>query len=453
MKSIKFLLPIFMVGQIINAQNNKELLTTALSKYSTGNSFSSAGNFVSISTADQTLKGSIFFLDPNQRKMYTLEVSAGALGGISALFDEGELNTNASVGGDMRWLSKNWSNIAAQNEDEVRDIDKDIQLVQEDYDKKLTTLITLVLSDGKKAFKKDKIINKQLNLVDSLLKKVEKTKFEKDSTNIFHQSMEDYLEDLMESLKDKRNITTDLAYFNREKNYLNAKRLNQINALNIKKEELSISALKLHYWSIGYSAKRDDFKLFVDSLEVNGQLISQDYITQEVRFSYNLITNLENRGKGSIAGFGKRKFLSLAAVFNYTSNLSGLEKVEVIDTKVIDSVMNRTSVKRQNAFEGEFIKDIATINFIIDYYTYLSKEESSLALHLNPEVLLSDFKKPVTSFQFGFLIPFKDKKEQKTRVNLEFFYKIKDVFKTTNSTNSLLNRNQIGIQTTFPFSF
>jgi hypothetical protein len=453
MKILKVTFFLFLLGQLANAQDNKELLTKALSQYSTGNSFSSVGNFASISTANQTLKGSVFFLDPNNQLMYNIDFAAGTIEGISTLFNEGKLNTSVSLGGNIRWISNKWiDNIASQSADtiEVFEIDKEIAI--NEYEKKLFDLIKKVTLDESKLISNNKLVNQKKN-IDDLMKKIEQKKYSSSTKTKLSDLLEKELEILSKNLENKVKQEEKLDYFINQANFLNSKKLDKLAEIDKKINALEIAAVKLNYWSFGYSAKRDDFKLFIDSLEIGKQLTSKDYISHEVRFSFNALTNLMSGVKGSILGFGKRKFFSVGAVFNYTSNLSSLDKVEVIDTKIVDSTLGRTKVKKQNAFEGEFTEDISSINLFVDYYTFLSKKESSFAVHLNPELLISDFRKPVTSFQFGFLIPFKDKKDQKTSVNLEFFYKIKDVFNTTESVNSLLNRNQIGIQTTFPFNF
>ena len=167
MKILKVTFFLFLLGQLANAQDNKELLTKALSQYSTGNSFSSVGNFASISTANQTLKGSVFFLDPNNQLMYNIDFAAGTIEGISTLFNEGKLNTSVSLGGNIRWISNKWiDNIASQSADtiEVFEIDKEIAI--NEYEKKLFDLIKKVTLDESKLISNNKLVNQKKNIDD-----------------------------------------------------------------------------------------------------------------------------------------------------------------------------------------------------------------------------------------------------------------------------------------------
>ena len=105
MKLKLFIIAFLLLCFDLFAQSAKDKVeySKALSYFATGNSFNSVGNYASLSTANNTLTASLFFLDDN-RGMYTVDVKAGATQGFFTLFDEGKLNSNVSIGVSYRFL-------------------------------------------------------------------------------------------------------------------------------------------------------------------------------------------------------------------------------------------------------------------------------------------------------------------------------------------------------------
>ncbi|WP_437371688.1 hypothetical protein [Maribacter litoralis] len=525
MKNIKIVILITICFQAVYGQYNDEQLSRTFTYLSTGNSFTGFGNFASLSTTDNTLKTSLFFLNKSN-DIWNIDIEAGATQGISSLFDEGKLNSNVSLGVEYRFLfNKEVEPYAGVNEIPLKQLDFERQKVLDDYydglieilkrfelkfvDTKSSATLNMEFNDklieffktydelnssGKldafpelqksileiirgfkietiaktkkemKPDKKEKInskrfpkLNKKVNEIDGILKGYENlTIKEQEKLNKYARSLIDtirvYRKDLM-----KRTDINLTSIFADERSKLVDIRVKKLKEIEKKKNALKADYVRLNFFSVGLHAKNKNFSRFIDTIDVDKQLKKTNYTQLGFSLAYNFITNMKNvnvNNNKKITSFNAStlKYLTIGVEFNYDDNQALLEEVQVIDTQFIDEENNRIVNKSQNAYQGDYLTDLARVEAFVDYYTFLKNNENSIAIHLNPKLIFQDNAKPNSTMQFGVLIPFKKKDEETTKINLEIFYRWKDIFNTSNSTNSLLNRNIIGIQTAFPFN-
>tara|TARA_R110002033_G_scaffold72897_1_gene124155 strand:+ start:104866 stop:106290 length:1425 start_codon:yes stop_codon:yes gene_type:complete len=459
---------------IFYAQEDKDLLPKSLSYFSTSNSFTSLGNFASLSTVDNTLNASFYFLSKNS-SMYTVNVKGGATQGIATIFDEGELNSNASIGFEYRLLFSGKTDVyAGYNIPDILLIDEEIRKIEDDYNLKRLKLLERVnyLSKVIDSTDTTQFLNigndiidnklhpndvKTIQKIDSILNRYDRmslTEFNKEE-----KAVREMIPELKEYkiILEKRASTGGKQVYATEDNILIADKNAKINAAKKKKKDLKPRYIRLNFLSFGYKATNNNFVRFVDSLVLSKQLVKTNYTSHDLFLSYNFISNIKNleSQNKTIQNFDPStyKFLTLGAEFSYTNNQSSLSQVEVIDTKYQNDGDSRVVNKTQKAFLGDYLEDLSSLNVFADYYSFFDKDSNFLAYHINPAMIFRENSKPVATVQFGLLIPFKKKEDNKSNVNVELFYKIKDIFNTTENDNSLLNRNIIGVQTAFPFNF
>jgi len=459
---------------IFYAQEDKDLLPKSLSYFSTSNSFTSLGNFASLSTVDNTLNASFYFLSKNN-SMYTVNVKAGATQGIATIFDEGELNSNASIGIEYRLLFSGKTNVyAGYNIPDNLLIDEEIRKIEEDYNLKRLKLLEranylskIIDYTDTTQFRKvgNDIIDIKLhpNEVETIQKINAILDRYDDISMIEFNKEEKAIREMIPELKEFKNILQKRASTERkqvyaaEENILIADKNAKINAAKKRKKELKPRYIRLNFLSFGYKATNSNFARFVDSLELSKQLVKTNYTSNTLFLSYNFISNIKNveSQNKTIENFDSStyKFLTLGAEFAYTNNQSSLSQADLIDTKYENEGDSRVVNKTQKVFLGDYLEDLSSLNMFVDYFSFFDKKSDFLAYHINPAILFREKNKPVANVQFGLLIPFKKKEDNKTKVNVEIFYKIKDIFNTTDNSNALLNRNVIGLQTSFPFNF
>ncbi|WP_157730203.1 hypothetical protein [Tenacibaculum jejuense] len=476
---------------LLSQNINKEEYSRALSYFATGNSFNSVGNYAALSTANNTLSASFYFLDDNSG-MYTIDVQAGASQGIATLFDQGELNSNVQLGFSYRWAfgekfvgydavtrSKLHRKIETAEEEYIL---KQIELLNTIENPKLTAKEKKELKvfiDGTKTFPKGSIdiaLNKEklkkFKKINDLYIKISNDLNNNDGLAAILKSkgdVDNYVEaeKIRTALKAKRDQLIKQIKANNASDKKNRKKkamyvINNeklIDEMNIKKKaaKKSLDALKplavhLNFLSFGYKARNNNFIRFIESSDSANQLKPINYIAHNFNVSYNFITNVKNFANNNF-NVATYKYLSIGANLTYSDNQSSLEQVEVVDTRFVDSGNSRTVTKTQKAFLGDYQEDLAGVNLFVDYYSFFSKNSNFAAIHINPTIDFKENQKPVANVQLGLLIPFSKKKDQKSVVNVEIFYRFKDVFNTMDANNTLLNRSIVGLQTSFPFNF
>lgn len=432
---------------IDSTKRDKSRITREFAKVTTGSEFSGPGNYAGISTTDQSLQASLFFLTPKSN-IISFEVSAGATQGVATLFDEGELNSNVSIGVSYHWLLRNVGNSVAINSALKDSYLNAIDAEERKYEKKMLGLL-----QNKYVTDIEKDIAAYSNRKDALIQ--EKTRVTPLEASIIDDQIEE-IDTLVNRLNRRISDYTQKEYYGLA-NLYEMEREQAVAKHKKAIEDIKPIAISLSWISTKYNIKNNKFTLFDDDLDLANQLNTIDYTSHSFSASYTHMSNAkvtqrDSDGKITSYDIRNRKYFSIGAMFDYTNNLTSLQQVEIVDSRDIGENTGRTEVIEQNAFKGNYQEDLSSLITYIDYYNFFMKDDT-VALHLNPRMMFQENQKPVTTFQVGLVFPFQKKDDTSTIVNLELFYKIKDVFNITESESALLNRNIVGLQAIFPFNF
>lgn len=475
MRKLSFFILLLISSNFVCAQNSSalaketaakkrlnNLFEKEFSQLITGSTLGVPGKYASISTDSKSLSASMFFT-PKSNRIFSLAVSGGATGGVAEIFDEGKLNSEVSINASYHFVIKTRDEYISLNKIEDRLIEDKMALIEQKFrreaieirNKKLINAAKAKLSKLNTAIKADSValngFNSNLLAARNAVQK--KTAQDSIASVTFRLELNGF--DRKVALKAANSTTADIVRTINNKEYEKNKAKTK---LEVERNKMRANGINIAWVSFGYGATNKSFKLF-NLIENNSfQLSSQDYTTQSLAISINRLktadiywkNNDKNGTIESITPHGS-EYISIGAELKYTDNLSSLTKTEVIDRNIISEDPLRESVTRQNAFTGEYMEDIGQLTAFIDYYNYFDTK-NSFALHLNPKYKFIEDLKPVANFKIGLLIPFKKTDNSGSTANLEVFYQIKDVFNTTENENSLLNRNVIGLQASFPFS-
>ncbi|MFD2565788.1 hypothetical protein [Pseudotenacibaculum haliotis] len=473
-KTFVLLLNLSLSVQSMNAQEitptkeDKAKLAREFARVATGNTFSSIGNFAAISTDNKTLSASAFFIT-DDFNVINIEISGGAINGIAAVFQEGRLNSKVSFGASynvmLRKLNRKNNVIFINDTEELN-----LKLAIEEEKRKLQKKRFAFFNQTSKA-----AYNKEKNKLDAELLKIKNdTIQDKAAIAILVSNSEPKykikpLQKKIKAAQEKaKRISSLLEEMKRSQDYFDKLKYDElatayrlesskkVKDLEEKIKDLRPYASSFSWLSFGYKATNDSFSLFDESLPLSEQLSKQSYTSQTIFFNFNHQNNArivrENGIIKKVLKYRGREYFSIGGKLEVTHNLSSLDQVEIVDTTIIDVNTGREKTTKQNAFSGAYLNDLTNGLIYADYFKFFSTKED-MAVHLNPTVLMRENFKPVSSFQIGILFPFKDKDKQKNTVNLEIFYRANDIFNTSNSKKSILNRNTIGLQAIFPFNF
>ena len=428
------------------------ILNLQFSKIITGNSFSNFGNFATVSSDQKSLTASVNVIQ-NRRSILNITASGGATNGISEFFDEGELNSNVGINLSFHWISP-FHDIRVGRDVAIRKkFDAEEKKITAQYKedsiaaltfKKLTFAKVNLEKSKKKLFRQNtarQAIQKTIHPIkhDSLSYEIEKTKLE-------IQDLEKQISKLQQQ-KDDIESLPDLTGQERSDILLEDSRQQRdlaLKTLDDKRRNSEIDEIKLSWFSFGYGVRNDAFKLFDASQPFGEQIDNTSYTSHNANIAYS------HYDWASASLFDL--YYSIGLNFNYSSNLNTLASLEISDIRTTSTDPLREAVSTQNVFEGDYQEDIKELIPFIDFYLFYGTRRT-IALHLNPMVVYKDDLKPSASMKFGLLIPFQKADKQTSTVNLEVFYRLNDIFDTLDSDKSLLGRNTIGLQASFPITF
>jgi hypothetical protein len=462
----------------VKRNNKEEALAKNLSFISTGNSFSSLGNFASISTDEKTIKGSVFLLNKDYN-MYTITFEAGATGGIGALFDEGSQGANVALGVEHRFLLKDKEGYVSKGNKQKDAIDKDRQQVMNTYNDSLLVFFNrlkslepdnltitqdVILKDTIEKIQVDasgikKVLPKEYYLVEKLNNSIaEFETLNSEPLETILKEMKDSLEQYQKRLNRKTNMRLDLI-ISEKKNELLKNKKKELAALDEREKAFKTKLIDLEFFAIGAKVTNKSFKFFDENLSLDKQVATRDYTSKEINLSYASVRNIKDikrNKKGQVTDLepSKLRYFSVGTQISITDNQDDLTAIEVQDTKFNDTTNDRVVLRKQDAKIGEYMKDLKAVTLVADYYQFFRHTSNSWAVHLNPRYIIKENSKPVTQLQIGLLFPFKKKDDEKATVNIEIFYQLKDVFDTLDKfEDGFFKRNIVGIQTSFPFNF
>lgn len=439
----------FVLNDSISSIEFRQILNLQFSKLITGNTFANFGNYASVKTTDESLSVSASVLNKNGN-ILSLEVSGGATEGVTSFFNDGDLNTNISGGLTYHILINPFSNNTIKRNSFERDKLRDeIQKAGDTYNletlanKHRKELLDLKVKIDKE-IKKKGVIKDSLEAVSERLKvnPTENLKFKRDSLRYEADKNE-----LDINLLNRQNKKFDNdEYFEIVQEKTEQKYDEAIIENNKKVINQSIEGISLYWISLGYGIRNDGFKLFDSSLDFANQIKKNEALTHQ----FNIAISHYNWESFS----NNDAYWSAGVSYKLGNNLTSLDNIKIKDFEEVSTNPNRESYSEQSVFTGDFEDNLNELKVFFDYYKFFKiSNTNSFALHLNPTLLARENNKPTTSLWSGLVIPFRKSDETSSFLNLEIFYSFNDLFNTSDSRDSLVGRNTIGLSATFPINF
>lgn len=427
----------------------KYALNKQFTKIATGTAFGNIGNFASISSDAKSfaIGGNVV---TNSSSVWGFELSGGATEGIFKLFNDQKLNSNFA--GELKYHKLIKTDFGARNSFEVSDIEDHISELNNQFRKDSTAI-----TNHKELYKiqldiinsEAKIIeqNKQITKIEHLLSITPITKKTKDSLEATKGSL------LFEIENNKLNIdlwnkqltkiiSNEDEYFSTELERKAQIRDKKRIELKNKKQDIDLQEFDITWLSFGLRAKNNEIKLFAPNNLPNLQFSDTSFVSQRFTASISRYRNttFQNQDVYWSAGF----FL------DYTTNFSSLKKVEIEERIPVTGNPHQELKKTINAYQGNYKEGLFDFTLFYDYYRFFGQYNSLLGLHINPTVNYNEIiKKPLTNLFLGIIIPFRDKKKQTSKINLEVFYDRQDIFNYLNRQNKT---SSFGIRATLPIT-
>tara|TARA_R110001606_G_scaffold399214_2_gene582077 strand:+ start:58957 stop:60258 length:1302 start_codon:yes stop_codon:yes gene_type:complete len=428
------------------------MLNMQFSRIVTGNSFSNFGNYAAIKSADESLKASMSFLNKDGG-ILSAQISGGATEGITSFFEDGELNSKTSAKLTYHLLVHPLGSASISRDylerDELVDSMEKIRLkykadaIAIEHKRELIEAKSSLIKSESKQGKillaierldngSDATTNPETKAFknDSLSYEMDKTVFDIDVLNrkILKLNTEEFW--LEQEIKLEQKFYKD-----------------SLDIAN-KVKKISPQSINITWFSFGYGAGKDAFKLFDPAADFESQIVKQEYVSHEVNLA---VSKYRWRAYDP-----NDVFWSVGLNISNTNNLGSLTSTELQDTEEVSASPRRDKVGTQKVYTGTYEEDKINIIIFVDYYRFFGKgtrDKTSLALHLNPKLINKGGGKSVASLHSGLMLPFKKVSEETSIVNFEVFYRFNDVFNVLESDNSLLGRNTVGFQATFPINF
>ncbi|HRE39152.1 MAG TPA: hypothetical protein PK092_11975 [Chitinophagaceae bacterium] len=433
--------------QKIKIEEFKQAMNRQFTKVITGTAFSNVGNFAAISTDAKSFSLAGNFV--TERTVWGIELSGGATEGIFKLFNNQILNSNFS--GEIKYHRILKTGFASRNLYEVAEVESQLSEAYIQYSKD-----SLAIAQKRDLYKTQiEIFNseskisegtKQKAKVDSLLSIVAISDKIKDSLNAVKGNLEFEIENHklnIEILKEQMNkIIKDTAYFARETFKKRQLRDDKIIELTKKKKNIELLETDITWFSAGIRFKNNDIKLFAPLNLPATQYSDTSFVSRRVSLSISRFRSTITQNRDF--------YLSGGIHMDYTTNINSLKKVEIEETLPVNGNPQQAIKKTINAYQGSYEEGIVELTLFCDYYKFWGQSNALVGLHFNPTVNYSEkIKKPVTNLYLGIIVPFIDKEKQASKVSVEIFYSMQDMF---NDLNNKPKSSSFGLRAALPIT-
>lgn len=420
------------VSDFLTDEEIKKLLTDNFSKILSGQSTSSPGKFASldIEKTDVTFAPSILL---NDRNIFSMKFKGGVTEGVSSMFNNSKLNTNISV--ELQY------NLMLGKRKET------VNYYVDDYSTLLAALIRkqILVFNQYKSFAATHTISN--NTMDAEIAKVVALEA-KDLTTLSIIELDNEYNNMNACITSfkaqiKANVPTAA------KANFSILQLNMNNILNSEKseqlEKFDISAFTLNWITFGYKIRNDDFRILNAEEAYENEIMKTNFVSHEVNAQYSHYHFSEN---------DNNIYYAVALAYQYRSNYLDLNKNTVVESTETDisGDSRRETTNTFVAYSGDYIAGLSEANIRADLYYFFSKYDF-FGVHIFQNSRFVEYIKPAYDLGIGIVIPFKEKGKEKSIINAELYYNIKNIFNTTDTSYAFIERNDIGLRFTFPINF
>ncbi|HVI45391.1 MAG TPA: hypothetical protein VM802_10990 [Chitinophaga sp.] len=215
--------------------------------------------------------------------------------------------------------------------------------------------------------------------------------------------------------------------------------------MRVLRPNMELYASSMSWFSIGYKVSNNSFRLFDGSLPYTDQVKKMGYISHAVSLQYSSYNWTRENSRSY--------FWCLGGQFSVTDNFDELSKMDIVEKKNYGPAADdRTSTKTYSAYTGTYEKNLASLNLYGDYYRFLLKD-NIIALHGFGNWKIKNNELPIADLGLGLFFSVKDNRDESAVVNMELYYQFTDLFKATETTLKLFERNNIGLRFSFPIKF
>jgi len=425
----------------LSAGDFNRLINNQFSYLITGQAVNTIGGFASFDPGNPKVNFAPNYIFSNGN-IIALKASGGISDGIFEIFNHSELNTNLSLDVQFNFI----------NRLQGRSLEYDVADYKAFSDKRIKIMETfssdslyLVKYQEYNMLKLERAkLSKRLLILDK--SRIELEKQAGENVEIRLDSLDYERASLDMKLKFMDNRLKEMStgkWMLESKIRLRNSQIDQLNEVGI--TTLPVEGFRMGWFSVGYKLSNDAFKTFNPSLEFSNQVQKEKVISHEFRAQYSFY-------HWSAWTF-KTFFVSAALTYHYKSNYEDLSTIELTEiTEYGLRAGDRTSTKKYSAYTGDLKKSQNEWVGSFDLYYFMLKN-NSVGIHLFPAFRFTENQNPITNLTLGFIIPFKNQKDEKSMVNTEIYYCFTDVFKTTETTFKLFERNKIGLRFAFPINF
>ena len=415
----------------------RRVLNQQFTNLITGQTKNSIGNFAAfdIKDAEVSFAGNCLINSKTEGKkisVLTVKASGGITDGIFEIFDNNTLNTQVALDLQLNFLRPTnnallYYDTSAQayfkKQKQIMDEDALRQLaIRKGQPKRLLVLEQAKLEGIKTRLQTEIQKEKDADKKDSLLYDVAK------------------MDLLITQVKNKINTFPSDAELTHDAENLRSSQLKTLRT----SADIKIYGFRLGWFSVGYKAHNNKFKYFDPKLAFGSQVADTTFVTHEGRFQYSFY----NWTKDAFRSF----FFDAGVAILYSDNFATLTKQEVSETTQYGPATGARAVtKKYNAYSGDYRRDLAALRLYTDYYKFLFNDNQA-ALHGSAEFKAQKHEKPLWNATLGFLVSFKNTKDESV-LNAELYYNFLDIFKTSETTHNLFERNSIGIRFAVPITF
>jgi hypothetical protein len=401
----------------IDAATFHKMLNNQFTSIISGSDKNTIGNFGAIDIKDAKLSLNVSHIN-KKYSILSLNANAAVSDGFSALFTNSKLNSN--IGIQLRYSMMNPDG-------------KSITYTRSSIDKR-NSEIARAREVGEL---EKKLLRSRQAEIDSKIK---------------------FLGNELEAASEQRKIT--LSYLIDSLKLVRAQQLNDLAVLeksideavsaSIKKSKFEtpeITGFQFGWLNLVYAVNSESFRLFTPSKPYIEQVKKEQNVSHKGGIEYNYY-------KWSMHP-GESYFFLVGATVKLTHNLSDLTEIELSETTNYGPAPGeRVSVKKYNVYTGDYKRDQLGFNFYSDFYYFLF-EGNAAALHFYPAVQIREKIKPTYSAGTGFMVSFKDNKDDKGKsiLNAELYANFPDLTNTSDSDDQLVKRNEIGLRVAFPIKF
>jgi len=428
--------------QQFNSIDYRKLLSNEQTKILNGDN-SLFGGFASLKTEDKiaTFSGNIPISEFNS---INLSIKGGATEGIVSLFNKEKVNPNIEFGIQLN-LGLYGNTKVALYTDATKllsylSLIDSTQNVLAQVKSKNSTLLKQLEIENFHLTKKVSKISTDINQLESHLSLSQEDIIKVDSLKLEHQKLTLQLSqsnNYLQHLNTGTNIQDETAH--RDQVAIE----NSESTIDKIEKNIVLTAYTLKWFSIFANLNNRTFNFYDPNLEFINQVKKQRTNNYEFGLSGNIFHNSSNNFSSLFGAIG--------ASYKSEDNFSSLDESTITETtKITDNGLTRTNTTNKKVYSGEYNSSLKYLKLYVDFYWFLDKEQS-IALHFNPEVRRNFNEFNEDNYTLGLFLSLQDKENQKSKINIELFYK-KTNQTFSNDTDAVLN-SQLGVKTTFPFNF